>query len=190
MLDKLPTAQREAFAPVMQARVAPPEQLVARRRVVGVSQVATDRAGETNRVTDSRRACRATAATRSDVDELALPGRPQATSSMSASVGPHRAEIELRTSTLQRVDVMSLWCHNCAMADLKRATVYFDQSIHKALRVKAAQTDHSVSDLVNVAVRQSLAEDADDLDAFRTRAKEPDLAFEDVLEDLRRRGKL
>jgi len=76
------------------------------------------------------------------------------------------------------------------MADLKRATVYFDPSIHKALRVKAAQTDHSVSELVNVAVRRSLAEDADDLAAFDTRAKEPSLAFEDVLKDLRRRGKL
>ena len=59
------------------------------------------------------------------------------------------------------------------MADLKRATVYFDPSLHKALRVKAAQTDHSLSDLVNRAVRQSLAEDADDLAAFDLRAKEP-----------------
>jgi plasmid stability protein len=76
------------------------------------------------------------------------------------------------------------------MADLKRATVYFDPSLHKALRVKAAQTDHSLSDLVNRAVRQSLAEDADDLAAFDLRAKEPNLAFEDVLKDLKRRGKL
>jgi len=76
------------------------------------------------------------------------------------------------------------------MSDLKRATVYFDPSIHKALRVKAAQTDHSVSDLVNAAVRRSLADDADDLAAFDSRAMEPNLAFEDVLRDLRRRGKL
>ena len=77
-----------------------------------------------------------------------------------------------------------------AMSDMKRATVYFDSSLHKALRVKAAQTEHSMSDLVNVAVRRSLAEDADDLAAFDERAKEPNLAFEDVLKDLRRRGKL
>ena len=76
------------------------------------------------------------------------------------------------------------------MSDLKRATVYFDSNLHKALRVKAAQTDHTVSDLVNRAVRQSLAEDADDLAAFDDRAKEPNLAFEDVLKDLKRRGKL
>ena len=76
------------------------------------------------------------------------------------------------------------------MADPKRATVYFDPSLHKALRVKAAQTDHSVSELVNTAVRRSLAEDADDLAAFDARAREPNLDFEGLLKDLKRRGKL
>jgi hypothetical protein len=76
------------------------------------------------------------------------------------------------------------------MATPKRATVYFDPSLHKALRVKAAATDRSLSELVNVAVRASLAEDADDLAAFERRAKEPSLAFEEVLKDLKRRGKL
>ena len=76
------------------------------------------------------------------------------------------------------------------MADRKRATVYFDPSLHKALRVKAAQTDHSLSELVNTAIRRSLAEDAEDLATFDSRAKEPNLAFEDVLKDLKRRGKL
>jgi hypothetical protein len=76
------------------------------------------------------------------------------------------------------------------MATSKRATVYFDPSLHKALRVKAAATDRSLSDLVNLAVRASLAEDADDLAAFEQRAQEPNLAFEEVLKDLKRRGKL
>ena len=76
------------------------------------------------------------------------------------------------------------------MTDLKRATVYFDPSLHRALRVKSAQTEQSVSDLVNTAVRQSLAEDADDLAAFDARANEPNLAFEDILRDLKRRGRL
>lgn len=76
------------------------------------------------------------------------------------------------------------------MSDVKRATVYFEPGLHKALRVKAAQVEHSISDLVNAAVRRSLAEDADDLAAFAERASEPDLAFEDVLKDLKRRGKL
>ncbi|WP_373060238.1 hypothetical protein [Gemmatimonas sp.] len=48
----------------------------------------------------------------------------------------------------------------------------------------------SVSDLVNAAVRASLAEDADDLASFEARQREPSLSFEDALKDLKRRGKL
>ncbi len=76
------------------------------------------------------------------------------------------------------------------MPAAKRATVYFDESLHRALRLKAAETDQSVSDLVNSAVRNTLAEDGEDLAAFRDRAKEPTLAFEDLVRDLKRRGKL
>ena len=76
------------------------------------------------------------------------------------------------------------------MAETKRATVYFDPALHRALRIKAAETDQTLSDLVNAAVRATLAEDAADLAAFAARAKEPTLAFEDVLNDLKRRGKL
>jgi predicted HicB family RNase H-like nuclease len=72
----------------------------------------------------------------------------------------------------------------------KRATVYFEEPIHKALRLKAAETDQSISDLVNAAVRQTLSEDAADLAAFRDRADEPVLAFEDFVGDLKSRGQL
>jgi hypothetical protein len=75
------------------------------------------------------------------------------------------------------------------MATTKRATVYFDPHLHRALRVKALETDRSLSDLVNAAVRAMLAEDANDLAVARSRAKEPTLRFEDVLKDLKRRGK-
>ena len=70
----------------------------------------------------------------------------------------------------------------------KRATIYFDPSLHRALRVKAAATDRSLSDLVNEAVKLSLVEDAEDLAAFEERAIEPDLSFEDVVKDLKRSG--
>lgn len=76
------------------------------------------------------------------------------------------------------------------MSGPRRATVYLDPELHRALRVKAAVSDRSISDLVNAAVRQVLAEDAEDLEAYRGRAKEPNLDFESVLKDLRRRGKL
>ena len=76
------------------------------------------------------------------------------------------------------------------MPTAKRATVYFEETVHRALRLKAAETEQSISDLVNTAVRNTLAEDADDLAAFRNRANEPTLAFEDLLRDMKRRGKL
>lgn len=72
----------------------------------------------------------------------------------------------------------------------KRVTIYLDPHLHRGLKIKAAQTDRPLSALVNEAVQQSLREDAADLAAFDERANEPSLAFEDVLKDLKRRGKL
>ncbi len=72
----------------------------------------------------------------------------------------------------------------------KRSTVYFDPAIHRALRLKSAETDRSISDLVNDAVKASLAEDAEDLAAFEERATEPNLSFEEVVKDLKRSGKI
>jgi len=72
----------------------------------------------------------------------------------------------------------------------KRSTVYFDPAIHRALRLKAAETDRSISDLVNDAVKLILAEDAEDLIAFDERDAEPNLSFEDVVKDLKRSGKI
>ncbi len=72
----------------------------------------------------------------------------------------------------------------------KRATIYLEPHLHQALRIKAAETNTSISELVNAAVRAALAEDAEDLAAFEERSAEPSLRFEDVLKDLQRRGKL
>ena len=72
----------------------------------------------------------------------------------------------------------------------KRSTIYFDPAIHRALRIKAAETDQTISDLVNDAVRLALAEDAEDLAAFDERANEPNLSFEEVVKSLKRSGKI
>ena len=72
----------------------------------------------------------------------------------------------------------------------KRSTIYFDPDLHYALKLKAAETDRSVSELVNEAVKLSLAEDAEDLAAFEERLAEPELPFEDIVKDLRARGKI
>ena len=72
----------------------------------------------------------------------------------------------------------------------KRATVYFEPEIHRALRLKAAASERSISDMVNVAVKLALAEDAEDLAAFEERAHEKSVDFETVVRSLRRRGKI
>jgi hypothetical protein len=75
-------------------------------------------------------------------------------------------------------------------ASPKRATIYFEPEIHRALRMKSAASERSISDVVNEAVRLSLAEDAEDLAAFDTRANEAALDFGKVVKALRRRGKI
>lgn len=72
----------------------------------------------------------------------------------------------------------------------KRATVYFEHPVHRALRLYAAETDRSVSELVNEAVRDSLMEVAEDLADFDERQAEPNLPFESVVKDLKRRGRI
>lgn len=72
----------------------------------------------------------------------------------------------------------------------KRATIYFDAELHRALRVKAAHTQRSVSQLVNDAVRLTLTEDQEDLAAFEERGNETTISYEALLNDLKANGKL
>ncbi len=72
----------------------------------------------------------------------------------------------------------------------KRATVYFEPSLHRAIRLKAAHTNRSISEIVNDAVRMALQEDGEDLAAFEDRVAEPVLSYEALLKDLKAHGKL
>lgn len=72
----------------------------------------------------------------------------------------------------------------------KRSTIYLDPSLHRALRLKSVETSRSMSELVNEAVSKLLAEDAEDLAAFDERAHEPLVSFEELVKDLRARGKV
>ncbi len=72
----------------------------------------------------------------------------------------------------------------------KRATVYLEPELHKALRLKAVETSRSVSDLVNEAIRQALAEDVEDIAAFEERAGEPLISYEEMVKRLRRDGRI
>jgi predicted DNA-binding protein len=72
----------------------------------------------------------------------------------------------------------------------KRATIYLDPVVHKALKLKSVETSRSVSDLVNEAVREALAEDAEDLAAFEERATEPVLSYDEMVKRLKKDGRI
>ena len=72
----------------------------------------------------------------------------------------------------------------------KRSTIYLEENLHRALRLKAAEVDASMSDIVNDALRASLEEDADDLADIRKRKRESSVSFEDFVTSLKAGGKL
>ena len=71
----------------------------------------------------------------------------------------------------------------------KRATIYFDTNLHKALRLKSVETSRSVSELVNDAVKEALAEDANDLKTFEERTREPLTSYEEMVKRLKKDGR-
>ena len=71
-----------------------------------------------------------------------------------------------------------------------RATVYFDPKALRALKVRAALTDRSVSELVNEAVLRALREEEIDAQAVKERSGGTYRAFEEVAKDLKRDGRL
>ena len=76
------------------------------------------------------------------------------------------------------------------MDSQKRATVYFETDVHRALRLRAAASDRSISDMVNDAVKVILAEDAEDLAAFSERKGDKSLSFDTFVQGLKRRGRI
>ena len=72
----------------------------------------------------------------------------------------------------------------------KRSTVYFEPAIHQALKVRAASTHVSVSELIDEAVRLLMREDQEDLQAVSTRANEEEISYEAMLENLKKHGKI
>jgi post-segregation antitoxin (ccd killing protein) len=72
----------------------------------------------------------------------------------------------------------------------KRATVYLETDLHKALRLKAVETSRSISELVNNAIREALAEDAEDIAAFEERVKEPLISYDEMVKRLKRDGRI
>ncbi len=72
----------------------------------------------------------------------------------------------------------------------KRATIYFDPELHKALKLKSVETSRSITDLVNEAVREALSEDAEDIIAFEDRKDEPLISYDQMIKRLKKNGSI
>lgn len=73
---------------------------------------------------------------------------------------------------------------------MKRTTVYLDEALHRALQLKAIESHHSVSELINNAIKLILAEDSSDIEAYRKRKDEPSISFENALKKLKENGEI
>ena len=94
-------------------------------------------------------------------------------------------------TVIKRLDVITLDIYNLSMSViLKRATVYFDPDLHRAVRLKAVNTNQSISDIVNDSIRATLSEDEADLAAIEERASEPTISYEEFLAKLKADGKI
>jgi hypothetical protein len=71
---------------------------------------------------------------------------------------------------------------------MSRATVYLDDDVHKALRMKSAETGESMSQLINDAVRVVMAEDLEDISDWNARCNEQSIGNEEFLRQLRADG--
>jgi hypothetical protein len=98
--------------------------------------------------------------------------------------------VDVRT-TLKRLDVMTFQRYIADMAvQTKRSTIYLDPDLYRAVRLKSADTNRSISDIVNESLRLSLAEDEEDLRAFEEHSKGPLMTYEQLLTRLKADGKI
>ncbi|MCG8335068.1 MAG: CopG family transcriptional regulator [Proteobacteria bacterium] len=72
----------------------------------------------------------------------------------------------------------------------KRSTIYLDPALHRALRLKSIETSRSMSEIINAVLKEALAEDAEDLEAFEKRADEPLISYEEMIKKLKKDGRL
>lgn len=72
----------------------------------------------------------------------------------------------------------------------KRSTIYLEPALHQALRLKALETSRSMSEIINEAVKEALAEDAEDLAAFDERVDEPLISYEQMVKRLKKDGRI
>ncbi len=72
----------------------------------------------------------------------------------------------------------------------KRSTIYLDPALHQALKLKSIETSQSMSEIINSVLKEALAEDAEDLEAFEKRDGEPLVSYEEMVKKLKKDGRI
>jgi hypothetical protein len=72
----------------------------------------------------------------------------------------------------------------------KATTVYLDPKVARAIKVKAAMTARSVSQLINDALLEQLRQDQDDLSYVRKHRKDRGRPLEEFLAEMKKNGDL
>jgi hypothetical protein len=72
----------------------------------------------------------------------------------------------------------------------KRAIIYLDPVLRTALKLKPIETSTSISALVNQAIKDALAEDAQDIAASEERSNEPVVSFSEMVKRLQNDGRI
>ena len=108
----------------------------------------------------------------------------------TADLGSFASNSDIDRLTFRRYSAIVTRGGDIMAPQVKRATIYLDSDLHKALRLKAVETSRSVSELVNNAVREALAEDAEDLAAFEERVGEPLISYDEMVKRLKKDGRI
>lgn len=71
-----------------------------------------------------------------------------------------------------------------------RTTLTFNDELFRALKIRAAESDETISKYVEDAVKYQLLEDAEDLEAVEKTKNEPVYDFDDLVKKFKAEGLL
>ena len=71
-----------------------------------------------------------------------------------------------------------------------RTTITINDKLFRTLKLRAAQSDKSVSSLVEEAIKYQILEDIEDIEDAQGRAKEEEYSFDDLVKQYKAEGLL
>lgn len=81
-------------------------------------------------------------------------------------------------------------CYDACKEKIMRTTITINDKIYRSLKLQAAQSDESVSSIIEDALKFQMLEDLEDLEEARRRENEPTYSFDDLVAEFKREGLL